>query len=731
MDDFERRRELRRQKREEMRLEAERIAYQRNDDDEEEAARERRRRARQERMRQKQEEESLGQVTDQVEGHTQNSVPDEEVKAATANTQAVEGDEEAALLERLARREERRQKRLQEALERQRELDPTIADGRAGNDAATEEEKEGKSESRRERYEVEETEVVTKSSYQKNDWRDAAEEKKKEEDQGKEEEEKPKRGSIRENQVEVPVEEENAVETQEEMPLKNGQVRADEPDIADGRENEKAEEEERERARAERLRLEAEERERIEAEQARKLAEEEKARREEEEKAAARERERREAEERERAEEEEAARRAAEEEARQRAKAEEEAQKAKLEEQHRAEQLGERKIPGGQVEENLDGKRVREKKGQEEKPQTAAQKKQEEERGAKGQLKREKSQEDKPAFKKEEVKDEKIKKDKEPREEVKSFLNGKKGFTEVKSQNGEFMTHKLKHTENTFSRSGGRASEAKEAEGAPQVEAGKRLEELRRRRGETESEEFEKLKQKQQEAAQELEELKKKREERRKVLEEEEQRKKQEEAERKVREEEEKRRLKEEIERRRAEAAEKRQKMPEDGLAEDKKPFKCFTPKGSSLKIEERAEFLNKSVQKSGVKSTHQTAVVSKIDSRLEQYTSAIEGTKAAKPAKPAASDLPVPAEGVRNIKSMWEKGNVFSSPTASGMPNKETAGLKVGVSSRINEWLTKTPDGNRSPAPKPSDLRPGDVSGKRNLWEKQSVDKVTSPAKV
>ncbi|XP_044102539.1 caldesmon isoform X4 [Neovison vison] len=327
------------------------------------------------------------------------------------------------------------------------------------------------------------------------------------------------------------------------------------------------------------------------------------------------------------------------------------------------------------------------------------------------------------------IKDEKIKKDKEPKE-VKSFLDGKKGFTEVKSQNGEFMTHKLKHTENSFSRPGARAGEAKEAEGASQVEAGKRLEELRRRRGETESEEFEKLKQKQQEAAQELEELKKKREERRKILEEEEQKRKQEEAERKVREEEEKRRLKEEIERRRAEAAEKRQKMPEDSLSDDKKPFKCFTPKGSSLKIEERAEFLNKSVQKSGIKSTHQAAVVSKIDSRLEQYTSAIEGTKTARPLKPAASDLPVPAEGVRNIKSMWEKGNVFSSPTVSGTPNKETAGLKVGVSSRINEWLTKTPDGNKSPAPKPSDLRPGDVSGKRNLWEKQSVDKVTSPTK-
>uniref|UniRef100_A0A8C6B666 Caldesmon 1 n=2 Tax=Monodon monoceros TaxID=40151 RepID=A0A8C6B666_MONMO len=538
MDDFERRRELRRQKREEMRLEAERIAYQRNDDDEEEAARERRRRARQERLRQKQEEESLGQVTDQVEVNTQNSVPDEEVKTTTTDTQ-VEADDEAALLERLARREERRQKRLQEALERQKDSDPTIADAslllpsrRMQNNTAEHEmaEKEEKSESHRERYEIEETETVTKS-HQKNDWMDAEEKKEeeKEKEEEEEEEEKPKQGSIEENQI----------------------------------------------------------------------------------------------------------------------------------------------------------------------------------------------------------KDEKTKRDKESKE-VKSFLDGKKGFTEMKSQNGEFMTHKLKHTENTFSRPGGRASEAKEAEGASQVEAGKRLEELRRRRGETESEEFEKLKQKQQEAALELEELKKKREERRKVLEEEGQRRKQEEAERRVREEEEKRRLKEEIERRRAEAAEKRQKMPEDGLSDDKKPFKCFTPKGSSLKIEERAEFLNKSVQKSsGVKSTHQAAVVSKIDSRLEQYTSAIEGTKTAKPTKPAASDLPVPAEGVRNIKSMWEKGNVFSSPTASGTPNKETAGLKVGVSSRINEWLTKTPDGNKSPAPKPSDLRPGDVSGKRNLWEKQSVDKVTSPTKV
>ncbi|XP_057245997.1 caldesmon isoform X2 [Malurus melanocephalus] len=521
MDDFERRRELRRQKREEMRLEAERLSYQRNDDDDEEAARERRRRARQERLRQK-EGDLSGEVTEKSE--VQNSVAGEESKRST--------DDEAALLERLARREERRQKRLQEALERQKELDPTITDGslsvpsrREVNNVEENETtgKEEKAETRRGRYEIEETETVTKS-YQRNNWRQDGEEEEKKEDKDKEEvqEEKPK-----------------------ELPVEENQVKDD--------------------------------------------------------------------------------------------------------------------------------------------------------------------------------------KGKAPKEEMKSVLDRKKGVPEQKAQNGEreLTSPKLKPTENAFGRSnlkgGANAEEAK-------PEALKRLEDQRRRRGENESEELEKLKEKQQEAAAELDELKKRREERRKILEEEEQKKKQEEAERKIREEEEKRRMKEEIERRRAEAAEKRQKMPEDGVSEDKKPFKCFSPKGSSLKIEERTEFLNKSAQKSGMKPTQTTAVVSKIDSRLEQYTSAIEGTKASRPAK--ASDLHVPAEGVRNIKSMWEKGNVFSSPSGTGTPNKETAGLKVGVSSRINEWLTKTPESNKS-APKPSDLRPGDVSGKRNLWEKQSVEKPAASSKV
>lgn len=42
--------------------------------------------------------------------------------------------------------------------------------------------------------------------------------------------------------------------------------------------------------------------------------------------------------------------------------------------------------------------------------------------------------------------------------------------------------------------------------------------------------------------------------------------------------------MKEEIERRRAEAAEKRQKV-EDNVDEEDRPFKCVSPRGSSLKV--------------------------------------------------------------------------------------------------------------------------------------------------
>uniref|UniRef100_A0A9J7XLS3 Non-muscle caldesmon n=1 Tax=Cyprinus carpio carpio TaxID=630221 RepID=A0A9J7XLS3_CYPCA len=283
----------------------------------------------------------------------------------------------------------------------------------------------------------------------------------------------------------------------------------------------------------------------------------------------------------------------------------------------------------------------------------------------------------------------------------------------------EDSTPKHKKAERTFSRGSLRSPEAPEADDADgedaRLEAERKLEELKRRRDEMESEEFERMRQKQQEAEVELEELKRKREERRKVLEEEERRRKQEEAEMKAREEEEKRRMKEEIEKRRAEAAEKRQKVEDPEEGEARKPFKCVSPRGSSLKIGERAEFLNRSAQKSSVKASH-SPVVSKIDNRLEQYTSAVQSQ--VRSPRSAAIDLPVVTDGIRNIKTMWEKGNVFSSGGSPASTNKDAAGIKVGVAGRINDWLNKTPETGKTSGGRPADLKPGDVTSKRSLWE-------------
>ncbi|XP_042594459.1 non-muscle caldesmon isoform X3 [Cyprinus carpio] len=293
----------------------------------------------------------------------------------------------------------------------------------------------------------------------------------------------------------------------------------------------------------------------------------------------------------------------------------------------------------------------------------------------------------------------------------------------------EDSTPKHKKAERTFSRGSLRSPEAPEADDADgedaRLEAERKLEELKRRRDEMESEEFERMRQKQQEAEVELEELKRKREERRKVLEEEERRRKQEEAEMKAREEEEKRRMKEEIEKRRAEAAEKRQKVEDPEEGEARKPFKCVSPRGSSLKIGERAEFLNRSAQKSSVKASH-SPVVSKIDNRLEQYTSAVQSQ--VRSPRSAAIDLPVVTDGIRNIKTMWEKGNVFSSGGSPASTNKDAAGIKVGVAGRINDWLNKTPETGKTSGGRPADLKPGDVTSKRSLWENKgsSATKVT-----
>lgn len=257
------------------------------------------------------------------------------------------------------------------------------------------------------------------------------------------------------------------------------------------------------------------------------------------------------------------------------------------------------------------------------------------------------------------------------------------------------------------------------------LEAERKLEDMKRRRDGADSEEFEKMKQKQQEAEADLEMLKKKREERRRILEEEEKQKEQEMADKKAKEQEERRKMKEEIERRRAEAAEKKKQMQEEGSVNGKPAFTCVTPKSSS-KIGERAEFLNKSAQKTSIRTSH-TPIVSKIGDRLEQYATAAQGNREVRSPRCPAGDLPV--GGTRNIKSMWERGDVLGPSESPSSTNKDAAGIKVGVAGRVNDWLAKPPEAGKAvAAAPPSDLKPGDVTNKRGLWE---TKKSSAPAKV
>uniref|UniRef100_A0A3Q3LJQ3 Caldesmon 1b n=1 Tax=Mastacembelus armatus TaxID=205130 RepID=A0A3Q3LJQ3_9TELE len=310
-----------------------------------------------------------------------------------------------------------------------------------------------------------------------------------------------------------------------------------------------------------------------------------------------------------------------------------------------------------------------------------------------------------------------------------SYLREQK--EEQRKQNGglheETASKQHRKPERTFSRGSVRSPEVSagdDQDDAARLEAERKLEELKRRRDDAESEEFERMRQKQQEAEAELEELKRKREERRKVLEEEERQKKQEEAERKAREDDEKRKMKEEIEKRRAEAAEKRHKVDDTMDGEDK-PFKCVSPRGSSLKVSPPFSTSHNFIQENVDLMSH-SPVVSKIDNRLEQYTSAAQNKESRSP-RSGAADLPVVTDSIRNIKSMWEKGDVFSSPGGGGSSFKEAPVMKTGVAGRINDWLNKTPESGKTSGGRPADLKPVDVTNKRSLWE----NKGTSPTKV
>ncbi|KAM4720865.1 lymphocyte-specific protein 1 [Rhinophrynus dorsalis] len=142
----------------------------------------------------------------------------------------------------------------------------------------------------------------------------------------------------------------------------------------------------------------------------------------------------------------------------------------------------------------------------------------------------------------------------------------------------------------------------------------------------------------------------------------------------------------------------------------------------TTVKLTERAECLNRSIQKSNsIKKSEPPLPISKIDDRLEQYTQAIESsTKGSRLVRQPSLELLSPTDAVSTKKNRWETGDVATASKPS--PCKDTEGINVGVSDLINQWGKgkSDPESPQSP-PRPTEVRPGDVLSKKSLWEQSS----------
>ncbi|XP_037622257.1 non-muscle caldesmon isoform X1 [Sebastes umbrosus] len=274
----------------------------------------------------------------------------------------------------------------------------------------------------------------------------------------------------------------------------------------------------------------------------------------------------------------------------------------------------------------------------------------------------------------------------------------------------------MSYKNNMTKRSTSRAVEPEEAEAILETE--QRLEKIQLSLQQKGSQELEQLRHRQVEAEQELEELKKKREERRRVRVEEERRREEEEQQRMAKEEEERRRMKEDIERRRTEAAERMKSLSSSSVDGDEM-FSPFSPKTPTHKITERTESLNRSLKKSNsFKKTQPLVVLPKIDDKLEQYAHAVENSQEVRAVKASLTDLPSSPEVVAAKKNLFEAGEAWSQSPTKGATCKDAEGLKVGVANRITQWAKGSSDGSRQSLCKPTDVRPGDVMQKKNMWE-------------
>ncbi|XP_069821765.1 lymphocyte-specific protein 1 isoform X2 [Dendropsophus ebraccatus] len=141
-----------------------------------------------------------------------------------------------------------------------------------------------------------------------------------------------------------------------------------------------------------------------------------------------------------------------------------------------------------------------------------------------------------------------------------------------------------------------------------------------------------------------------------------------------------------------------------------------------TVKVTERAEVLNRSIQKSNsIKRSEPPLPINKIDDRLELYTHAIEtSSKKDRLVRTPSLELLSPADAVANKKNLWESGEVTTASKSS--PCKDTEGINIGVSEMINQWgKGKSEPDQQLTSPKVPEVKPGDVLSKKSLWEQNA----------
>lgn len=109
---------------------------------------------------------------------------------------------------------------------------------------------------------------------------------------------------------------------------------------------------------------------------------------------------------------------------------------------------------------------------------------------------------------------------------------------------------------------------------------------------------------------------------------------------------------------------------------------------------------------------------MSKIDDKLEQYAHAVENSQEVRAVKASLTDLPNSPEVVSSKKNLFEAGEAWSQSPTKGATCKDTDGLKVGVANLITQWVKGPSDGSRQSSSRATDVKPGDVMQKKNLWE-------------